>query len=123
MSKKKTLKTFGYIWALIFFVVSYTHDMNAIFLIISICFVLSASFYPKLYTKTHLFQLQVKFGNIMAKINFKVIMLILFFFVFTPIGIFLRLFKKDLLSKKLDKKKKSYFVSRKDQPGSMSNQF
>jgi hypothetical protein len=123
MSDKKTLRTFGYIWALIFFVVSYTHEMNAIFLTISLCFFLSASFYPDLYTKTHLFQLWVKFGNLMGKVNSKIIISVLFFFIFTPIGIFLRLIKKDLLSKKLDKEAKSYFVVRKDQAGSMINQF
>lgn len=123
MSDKKTLRTFGYIWALIFFVVSYTHEMNAIFLTISLCFFFSASFYPDLYTKTHLFQLWVKFGNLMGKVNSKIIISVLFFFIFTPIGIFLRLIKKDLLNKKLNKKAESYFVKREAQPGSMINQF
>jgi len=123
MSDKKTLKTFGYIWSLIFFVVSSAHEMNAIFLTISLFFFLSASFYPELYIKTYLFQIWIKFGNIMGKINSKIIILILFFFIFTPIGVFLRLINKDLLSKKLDKNATSYFVQRKEQASSMINQF
>lgn len=123
MSNKKTLRTFGYIWALIFLIVSCTHNINVIFLAISLCFFLGATFYPSIYVKIHLFQLWIKFGNLMGKINSKIIILTLFFFVFTPIGIFLKLIKKDLLCKKINKTIKSYFIERRIQPGSMINQF
>jgi hypothetical protein len=59
----------------------------------------------------------------MGKVNSKIIISVLFFFIFAPIGIFLRLIKKDLLNKKLNKKVESYFVKRETQPGSMINQF
>jgi hypothetical protein len=123
MSNKKTLKTFGYIWSIIFFIWGYSNQMNFLLLTISLLFFLSASFCQDIYTKIYLFQIWIKFGNVMGKINSKIIIFILFFFIFMPIGIFLRLINKDLLSKKLDRKAKSYFVQRKEQAGSMINQF
>jgi hypothetical protein len=123
MVNKKILRTFGFIWALIFFLVSYSYNMNVIFLLISLVFFFSAVLYPNIYTKIYLFQMWIKFGNLMGKVNSKIIILILFFFIFTPIGIFLRLIKKDLLNKKLEEKKKSYFIARKIQAGSMKDQF
>lgn len=123
MVNKKILRTFGFIWALIFFLVSYSYNMNVIFLLISLVFFFSAVVYPNIYTKIYLFQMWIKFGNLMGKVNSKIIILILFFFIFTPIGIFLRLIKKDLLNKKLEEEKKSYFIARKIQAGSMKDQF
>jgi hypothetical protein len=122
MVNKKILRTFGFIWALIFFFVSYSYNMNVIFLLISLVFFFSAVLYPNIYTKIYLFQMWIKFGNLMGKVNSKIIILILFFFIFTPIGFFLRLINKDLLNKKL-KEKKSYFIARKIQAGSMKDQF
>jgi hypothetical protein len=122
MVNKKILRTFGFIWALIFFLVSYSYNMNVIFSLISLVFFFSAVLYPNIYTKIYLFQMWIKFGNLMGKVNSKIIILILFFFIFTPIGIFLRLIKKDLLNKKLEEKK-SYFIARKIQAGSMRDQF
>jgi len=59
------------------------------------------------------------YGGIISKI----IMFILYFGLFTPVSIFLKILGKDLLSKKVDKSKYSYWVNRKDQPQSMKNQF
>ena len=58
-------------------------------------------------------------GNIFAKIA----LFVLYFFVFTPIALFMRLLKKDLLYKKIDKEKESYWIKRESQPQPMTNQF
>ncbi len=123
MPHKKTLRTFGFIWALIFFIISYKYNMNALFLSISLFFAVSATFFPDFYFKTHVFQSWVKFGNFLGKINSKIIIFILFFFIFTPIGFFLKLIGKDLLNKKFSKRASTYFVERQTQAGSMINQF
>jgi len=120
---KKTLKTFGYIWALILFIISYKFNMNVIFLTLSIVFLISSTLFPEIYVKTKIFQNWIKIGDFLGKINSKIIIFILFFFVFTPIGFILRLLGKDLLHKKLDKTVKSYFITRKTQAGPMINQF
>ena len=123
MFEKKTLRTFGYIWAAILGIVGCINDFNTALLVASLCFFISATLFPNIYVKTYIFQLWVKFGNFFGNINSKIIIFALFFFIFTPIGILLKIFRKDLLKKKLDKDKESYFEKRSSQPGTMINQF
>lgn len=52
----------------------------------------------------------MKFGNIMNWINTRIILGILFYGIFLPIGIVMRLFGKDAMQRKLDKKLSSYRV-------------
>ena len=63
------------------------------------------------------------FGNILSKIFSPLILGLTFFLIITPIGIVLRLFKKDNLNQKMDKSKKSYWIKRKNSIGSMKNQY
>lgn len=53
----------------------------------------------------------------------KIIMFMLFYFMFTPIAFVLKIFKVDLLNKKLYKNTKSYWIDRETQPGSLKNQY
>ncbi len=122
MPDKKTLRTFGYIWAVVSFIIGYKFT-NPIFFIISACFIVSAIASPELYFKSGIFQGWIKVGDFLGKINSKIIIFILFFFVFTPIGFILIIIGKDLLNKKLNSTAKSYFVARKTQAGPMINQF
>lgn len=52
----------------------------------------------------------MKFGNVMSWINTRIILGILFYGMFLPIGIVMRLFGKDLMHRKLDEKLSSYRV-------------
>jgi len=52
----------------------------------------------------------MKFGNIMNWINTRIILGILFYGMFMPIGLVMRLFGKDSMHRKLDKKLSSYRV-------------
>ena len=66
----------------------------------------------------------IKFWNVLWWINSRIIMLILFFLIFTPVALVLKLLGKDLLRKKIDKSKGSYWVEREDGGcGSMDYQF
>lgn len=120
---KKNLRVFGFIWAFIFFLISYFNHFNLVTLTLFCCFFFSASFFPNIYVKTYIFQLWMKIGWLLGYVNSKIIVFILFFFIFTPIGFLLKIFGKDLLKKRLDKNSMSYFEKRKIQPGSMRNQF
>ena len=51
-----------------------------------------------------------------------IIMGIIFFIVVTPIGIIMRLFKKDLLNLKFNKKE-TYWIDKKGPKSKMKNQF
>lgn len=123
MIEKKSLRVFGLIWATIFGFFCYKNNNNVILFFLSIFFVINSLFFPRFFTKTYIFQGWVKFGNFIGHINSKIIIFIMFFFIFLPTGILLKIFKKDLLKKKLNKNTISYFEKRNTQPGSMMNQF
>ncbi|MDB2679199.1 SxtJ family membrane protein, partial [Candidatus Pelagibacter bacterium] len=67
-------------------------------------------------------KLWFKFGIFLGKIVSPIIMGIIFFFVVTPIGYLMRLFKKDVLSLKFNKNK-SYWVEKNGPKSKMKNQF
>ena len=65
-----------------------------------------------------------KFGLALGSVVAPLVMALIFFTVFTPVGIVVRLFGVDLLKQKIDKQAKSYWVSREElPPTSMKNQF
>ena len=51
----------------------------------------------------------MKFAFILSWINTRLILFIIFYLIFTPLGIAMRLFGVDLLSRKIDKNKNSYW--------------
>lgn len=120
--KNKDLRIFGFIWALIFTFVAYKFS-ELLFGCAALGLVVVSLFCPQLFLKLKIYQGWIKLGNILGKINGFLISSILFFFVFVPMGLCLRLFKKDLLNKKLDSSADSYYIDRKLQPDSMKNQF
>ena len=63
-----------------------------------------------------------KFGNLLGKIIAPLVMGIIFFFVVTPIGFLMRIFKKDLLTLKFNKDE-SYWIEKNDPKSKMKNQF
>lgn len=65
----------------------------------------------------------IKFGDFTSEIIAKIIIAILFYVVFTPVSIILKLLNKDLLNKKIDKNAKTYWIERNIQPLSLKNQF
>jgi len=64
-----------------------------------------------------------KFGLMLGGIASPLIMGIIFFFVVTPIGMAMKIFGKDLLRKKIDKKINSYWIKREKILESMKKQF
>ena len=69
------------------------------------------------------YRVWVKFGEVIGGVISKVIMMILFYVMFTPISFVLKLLGKDLLNKKIDKNASTYWVTRETQPGSLKNQY
>mgnify|MGYP001468438591 CR=1 FL=1 len=65
------------------------------------------------------FKLGIAIGSIVAP----VIMAIIFFLVVTPIGLIVKIFQKDLLRRKYEKNKNSYWLKRDKPMGSMKQQF
>jgi cytochrome b subunit of formate dehydrogenase len=51
----------------------------------------------------------MSFAHILGQINTKIILLLVFILTVVPVSLFLKLFRKDILDKKLDKEKTSYW--------------
>ena len=63
-----------------------------------------------------------KFGILLGKVISPIIMGIIFFFVVTPIGLLMRILKKDLLNLKYNNNK-SYWIEKTEPKSKMKNQF
>jgi len=63
--------------------------------------------------------MKLAFG--LAWINTRLILFIMFYLVFTPIGLIMRIFRIDLLDRKIDKYKDSYWVKIEDKNSSQAN--
>ena len=72
---------------------------------------------------TPLNKLWFKFGMILGAIVAPVVMGVVFFLVITPIGLFMKIIGKDLLKKKYDKKKNTYWINKYENMSSMKKQF
>lgn len=74
---------------------------------ISLVFFVSALLIPG-YLKL-LYSLWMKFAFVMGWVNTRLILFILFYLVFTPIGLVMRIFGVDALDRKIDKSRNSYW--------------
>ena len=63
------------------------------------------------------------FGMLLGKMISPLVMGIIFFLVVTPIGVIMRVFGKDILSLKYNKKNKSYWIEKNGPKSKMKNQF
>jgi len=63
------------------------------------------------------------FGILLGKMISPLIMVIIFFLIITPIGVIMRVFGKDILSLKYNKKDKSYWIEKNGPKSKMKNQF
>ena len=123
---KKQIRIFILIWSIIFFLIGiYPLFFNLNIKIWSIC--LSIIFFVISLLKPELgkyfYIVWVTIGEYLGILISKVIMFMLFFFLFTPISLVLKLLGKDLLNKKIDPNKASYWIHRKMKPQSMKKQF
>lgn len=124
--KLKDLKTFALIWSLIFLIVGIWplfsgNTVRLWAMLIMLLFLIVAFLKPSLLNS--FYKIWIKIGEVIGGFISKVIMVILFYGMFTPVAFVLRLLGKDLLRKKLDKNSSSYWIKRDTQPGSLKNQF
>jgi len=109
---KKSLRKFGITMAIalliITFIIFIRHKYSPMpTFIISAMFFISAFTIPTLLRPIHVIWMRLAF--ILGWINTRLILSILFYLVFTPIGLVMRLFRVDLLDRKIDKNKESYW--------------
>ncbi len=124
--KLNDLKTFALIWSFIFSIIGLWPLINnggvrLWALVITLIFILIAFLKPAVLKSFYI--IWIKIGEVVGNIISKVIMIILFYGMFTPIAFILKLLGKDLLGKRLDKSSATYWIKRETQPGSLKNQF
>ena len=90
------------------------------FLLVSFLFFVLGIINSKLLTPLN--KLWFKFGIFLGKIISPLIMMLIFFLVVTPIGLFMRIIGRDLLGVKFNKNK-SYWLEKKGPKSKMKNQF
>lgn len=93
-------------------------------MVIAAVFALIAIFKPSLLARANI--LWAGLGILIGKFVTPIVMVILFFVTVTPVGLLMRVFKKDPLNIRFDPQATSYWIER-DPPGpdaeSMRNQF
>ena len=112
---------FGFFLIVSFWPLLHENEIRIWSLIISLIFLILGILNSSLLTPFNL--LWFKFGILLGSIVAPIVMLIVFFLVVTPTGICLKIFKKDLLNLKYDKKKETYWLNRDKPIGTMKRQF
>ena len=118
-------KSFGIVFFIIFLLISIYPLINyesirVWALIISLVFLILGIINSRILTPLN--YLWFKFGIFLGKIVSPLVMGTVFFFVVTPIGLFMRFLKKDLLRLKFENSK-SYWIEKEGPKSKMKNQF
>ena len=131
MSLKSKIKmgsnrNFGLVFFILFLILGFWPIINEgeirIWLVvISLIFLVLGMMKSKLLTPLN--KLWFKFGMILGAIVAPIVMGVVFFLVVTPTSIVMSIMGKDLLNKKYDKKKETYWIKRVSSIGSMKRQF
>ena len=90
-------------------------------IIIAIIFLILGLTNSKLLTPLNI--LWFKFGLFLGSIISPIVMGIVFFLVVTPTGFIMKIMGKDILNKKYDNRKKSYWINRDKSKTTMKQQF
>jgi len=90
-------------------------------IVIAIIFLILGLMNSKLLTPLN--KLWFKFGLFLGYLVSPIVMGIVFFLVITPIGFVMKIMGKDLLNKKKDNDKKSYWINRSKTKSTMKQQF
>ena len=119
-------RNFGLVFFAVFMLISVWPLMNensirVWSIIISVIFLILGLTNSKILSPLN--QLWFKFGALLGNIIAPIVMGIVFFIVVTPTGFFMKIINKDLLNKKYDKKKKTYWIKYNKPTSTMKKQF
>ena len=122
--KRKDNITFGILFFILFLIIGlYPLKSEGLIriwsVVLSLVFLIITIIRPNLFTFIN--KLWIQFGILLGKIISPIIMGLVFFFVVTPIGILVRIFKKDVMG--LKRGANTYWINREDKLQSMKKQF
>ncbi len=119
-------RNFGLVFFAVFLFLSFwlksnSGEMRFWLIGISLIFLILGLMNSKILTPLN--RLWFKFGIILGSIVAPIVMGAVFFLVITPIGLIMSIIGKDLLNKKYEKKKETYWIKRNRSVGTMKRQF
>ena len=125
MEKNDSNKSFGILFFIVFLIIAiwpvFTSESVRVWaIILSLIFLVLGIINSKLLTPFK--KIWIKLGEILGKFIAPIVMGFIYFLIITPIGLFMRLIKKDLLSIKFHKEK-SYWINRSKNINTMKRQF
>jgi len=109
---RKSLRQFGITMGAAFLFITFIilarhkHSIIPTFIISATFFLLSFTL-PSLLKPAYILWMRLAF--ILSWFNTRLILFIFFYLIFTPIGLIMKLFRIDLLDRKIDKNKESYW--------------
>ena len=123
--KRSSNRSFGIVFFIVFLIIGFWPllDMSTYRLwpiIIAFIFLILGCINSKLLTPLNI--LWFKFGLFLGKIVSPLVMGIIYFFVVTPTGLLMKIFRKDLLNLKYNNKN-SYWIEKNELKSKMKNQF
>ena len=121
---KKDLKKFGLSVGIVLFLISvllywFEQSSYLIFGIIGLSLIILALVFPKILKPLN--KIWMSIAVILGWFMSRVILIILFYIILTPIGIILKIFRKKFLNLKIDKSTDTYWEYRKNEKISKSN--
>ena len=125
MEKISSNRSFGIVFFVFFLLVSLWPLLNdnpirIWSLVIAIIFLILGLLNSKFLTPLN--RSWLKFGELLGRVVSPLVMGLVYFVILTPIGLFMRLIRKDLLGTKFSKKN-SYWIKRDKNIGTMKRQF
>ena len=124
-NNKSSNRSFGIVFFVFFLIISLfpllnDNDIRYWSLILSIIFLVLGLLNSNFLTPLN--NLWFKFGIFLGKVISPIVMGIIFFIIVTPIGIIMKILKKDLLNLKFNNKK-TYWIEKNGPKSKMKNQF
>ena len=118
-------RSFGIVFFIVFFLIAlypliHSEELRIWSLLISLIFLILGLINSRILFPLN--KLWFKFGILLGKIVSPLVMGVIFFLVVTPIGIIMKILKKDLLNLKYNKNK-SYWIKKTGTKSKMKNQF
>ena len=125
LQKLPSNRNFGIVFFVIFLIISFypltsDGDIRRWSLVISIILLILGLINSNILTPLN--RVWFKFGIFLGRMISPIIMALIFFIVVTPIGLIMRLLRKDLLNLKYNKNK-SYWIKNNGPKSKMKNQF
>ncbi|MCX5713524.1 MAG: SxtJ family membrane protein [Candidatus Omnitrophica bacterium] len=114
---KKGLKKFGITMGIAFLVIAllilirHRHNPCPFFIVSALFFVLGVIF-PSFLRPVYIFWMRLAY--VLGWINTRLLLLAMFYLIFSPVGLFLRLMRIDPLKRAIDKEKDTYWIKKED---------